>query len=232
MTTESADIISELKVPETFDLGSFITSKVQFPTKDVKVILDIAESTKAHELASEIADLQFQVEAINEEAKGGITGGDTEALESEIAAKTLELSNLVDELNASALTFTLRGAAPKVWRAMLKIARRDFPIPKNAAGNDGAVLEATLAQNEFVDIETVKLCIEKITSPEGQVIPGSDVTTELVRGLYDALEEDEWLKLKSTAEAITFQVGAFDQVIGRDADFLPPSSASGTIADI
>lgn len=232
MTTESADIISELKVPETFDLGAFVSSKVQFPTKDVKVILDIAESTKAHELAAEIAELQFQVEAVNEEAKAGITGGDTEELESEIAAKTLELSNLVDELNASALTFTLRGAAPKVWRVMHKKIRQSHPIPKQAAGNEDVVREATLTQNEAVDIETVKLCTEKITNPEGQEIPGTEVTTELVRGLYDSLEEDEWLKLKTTAEAITFQVGAFDQIVGRDADFLPTSSPSATIADI
>lgn len=221
-----ADIITELKQPETFDLGAFITSKVQFPTKDVKIILDIEGSMKAYELADEIADKQLEKEQIEEEAKGGITGGDTEAIELEIAAKHLELTNLVDELNAAALTFTLRGAAPAQWRVMHKKARIAHPVAKTAT--DDEKREVTIAMNESVEIETVRICTVKITSPDGEVVDGKDVTTTLIKGLYDVLEQDEWNKLKETAEAITFQVGAFDKIVSSDADFLPTSSVSDT----
>lgn len=225
------NIIEELKAePKTFDLGAFVTSNVRFPTRDVKVTLDIERSMKAYDLANEIADLQIEKEAIQANADGGITGGDTEEIEGQISGKTLELSNLVDELDAAALTFTLRGAAPKVWRTMHKIARRDFPIPKQTGSNDDEIREATIAQNEYVEIETVKLATVKVTSPDGGVQEG--ITSELVRGLYDVLEQGEWVKLKGTAEDITFQVGAFERAVSSDADFLPTSSASTTTEDI
>lgn len=224
------NIIEELKSePKTFDLGAFVTSNVRFPTRDVKVTLDIERSMKAYDLANEIADLQIEKEAIQANADGGITGGDTEEIEGQITGKTLELSNLVDELDAAALTFTLRGAAPKVWRTMHKIARRDFPIPKQTGSNDDEIREATIAQNEYVEIETVKLATVKVTSPDGGVQEG--ITSELVRGLYDVLEQGEWDKLKGTAEDITFQVGAFERAVSSDADFLPTSSASTTTED-
>ena len=225
------NIIEELKSePKTFDLGAFVTSNVRFPTRDVKVTLDIERSMEAYDLANEIADLQIEKEAIQANADGGITGGDTEEIEGQITGKTLELSNLVDELDAAALTFTLRGAAPKVWRTMHKIARRDFPIPKQTGSNDDEIREATIAQNEYVEIETVKLATVKVTSPDGGVQEG--ITTELVRGLYDVLEQGEWDKLKGTAEDITFQVGAFERAVSSDADFLPTSSASTTTEGI
>lgn len=225
------NIIEELKSePKTFDLGAFVTSNVRFPTRDVKVTLDIERSMKAYDLANEIADLQIEKEAIQANADGGITGGDTEEIEGQISGKTLELSNLVDELDAAALTFTLRGAAPKVWRTMHKIARRDFPIPKQTGSNDDEIREATIAQNEYVEIETVKLATVKVTSPDGGVQEG--ITSELVRGLYDVLEQGEWDKLKGTAEDITFQVGAFERAVSSDADFLPTSSASTTTEGI
>lgn len=228
----NVDIITEMKNPETFDLDSFITSKVTFPTKDVKVSLDMEGSMKAWELAEEIADLKLDKEAIEEEAKGGITGGDTEAIEAEMRAKHLELTALVDQLEAEKLTFTLRGAAPKVWRTMHKIARRDFPIPQAVAGNEDAVWEATLAQNEFVGIEIVRLCTEKITAPTGEVTYGKDIKHELIRGLFEVVEEKEWDLLKDSADKITFQVGAFDKIVSSDADFLPTSSASDTTETI
>lgn len=225
------NIIEELKAePKTFDLGAFVTSNVRFPTRDVKVTLDIERSMEAYDLANEIADLQIEKEAIQANADGGITGGDTEEIEGQITGKTLELNNLVDELDAAALTFTLRGAAPKVWRTMHKIARRDFPIPKQTGSNDDAIREATIAQNEYVEIETVKLATVKVTSPDGGVQEG--ITSELVRGLYDVLEQGEWDKLKGTAEDITFQVGAFERAVSSDADFLPTSSVSTTTEGI
>lgn len=226
MTTESADIITELKNPETFDLGAFITSKVQFPTKDVKIILDIAGSMKAYELAEEIADKALEKEQIENDAKGGITGGDTEAIEAEIAALTVELTDLVDELNKAALTFTLRGAAPAEWRVMHQRMRRAHPVPKNAPEDERR--EITIAMNEATEVELVRLCTNKITSPDGEVIEGKDVTLALLKSLFDALEEDEWNKLYKTSEAITFQVGAFDKIVSQDADFLPTSSVSDT----
>lgn len=226
-----ADIISEMKAePSTFDLGAFISSNVQFPTKDVKVILDMQGSMEAYDLEEEIADLVLDKQAIEAEAEGGITGGDTEEIELRISAKTLELSNLVDELDKKALTFTLRGAAPKVWRIMHKKARQDFKLPKDATQE--ATQERNIQMNEYVDVETVRLCTSKITNPDGEVIEGTEVTAELIRALYDALEQTEWDKLKDTAEAITFQVGAFDKVISQDADFLPQSSVSETTEDI
>lgn len=220
------DIITEMKVPEKFDLGAFVSSKVQFPTKDVKIILDIEGSMRAYELADQIADLELDKKQIEEDSKGGITGGDTESVESEIAARTLELSNLVDELNSSALTFTLRGIAPKVWRVIDKTARQKFPTPKT--GTDDEKREVTIAQSAWVDVETVKSCIVSITAPDGGVQEGKEVTHEIVANLFGVLAQSEWNKLVETTNAITYQVGAFDSIIGADADFLPASSASDT----
>lgn len=222
------DIITEMKNPETFDLGAFITSKVTFPTKDVKVSLDMEGSMKAWELAEEFADLELDKKALEEEAKGGITGGDTTEIEAQMRAKHVELTALVDKLEAEKLTFTLRGSAPEVRRVMHKIARRDFPIPKAINGNEDAVWEATLLQNEFVNIEMVRLATEKITAPTGEVTYGKDVKHQLIRNLYGALEEKEWEKLVGAADKLAYQVGAFDKIVSSDADFLPTSSASAT----
>lgn len=222
MSTDN-NIIEELtSSPENFDLGAFITSKVQFPTRDVKLVLDYEGSAEAYDLASQIADKHIEVEAINEEAKAGITGGDTEALDGEIATLTGELTDLVAKLEAEALTFTLRGIAPKVWRLFDKEARRKFPNDKNAT--EEVRLEADIDRSTFANRELVKACTVKITAPNGGVQEGKSITHATIAGLHDVVAESEWDKLLATANELTFQVGAFDQVVSQDADFLPTAS--------
>lgn len=78
------EILEEFGSEETFSLIDFVKNKVRFPTREVSVCLDYEAGLTAQELVDRAADLANKIEAENDKA-GGITGGDVEELEAELA---------------------------------------------------------------------------------------------------------------------------------------------------
>lgn len=226
MSTDVAkEVVETLTKKETFNLKDFVTSKVKYPTREVKVSLDYELGAEAQELAEEIATLDAERTGLQE--NGSITGADTPELDAEIAEKTEELVKLVEEYEAGCLTFVLRGVAPKVWRVIDRRARNEFRPEKGAT--DEEKQETFMLQTAQVDLETVRNATVSIITPDGRVMEGTP-TAEEMQTFFDEAPQHEWNSLKEMAENLTFANHAFAQVAS-DADFLPPSSASPETED-
>lgn len=227
MSTDIAkEVVETLTKKETFNLKDFVTSKVQFPTKEVKVSLDYALGMEAQELAEEIATLDA-VRTGMQSADEGITGAETPELDAEIVEKTEELVELVERYNAASLTFVLRGVAPALWRVLDRKYRNEFRPEKGAT--DDEKQELFIQQSAKVDIDTVRNSIVSVITPDGRIMEGSP-PFEDVESIFDNAPAHEWNALKELSEKLTFANHAFAQVAS-DADFLPPSSASQETED-
>lgn len=227
MSTDIAkEVVETLTKKETFNLKDFVTSKVQFPTKEVKVSLDYALGMEAQELAEEIATLDAVREGLQKGSQS-ITGVETPELDAEIVEKTEELVELIERYDAGSLTFVLRGVAPKLWRVIDRKYRNEFRPEKGAT--DEEKQELFIQQSAKVDIDSVRNSIVSIITPDGRVMEGSP-SYEDVESIFDNAPQHEWNSLKELAENLTFANHAFAQVAS-DADFLPPSSASPETED-
>lgn len=215
-------IHDEFVKPDKFDLASAL-NKVSYPTDNVTVYLD---GYKAHEL-----NLVFDLIAENEEKserlsaqKNGTIADDPEkeAVDAEIEKLKAREQVLLAEITGSALTFKIRGVAPKVWRLMDKEARRTI---KPASKSEEDVFEATLERNEFVNVRLLAKGTVSITDAHGNVDAGA-LSIENAQTIFDSLIEPEYYKLKTAIENVTFAHTLFQNVTLQDADFLSKSSAA------
>lgn len=220
----AAPIVEDMKSAAKFDLRSALT-KVSYPTQDVTVYL---EGHKAHEInviLDEIADLEAEAETLTAKAQGTITDApEHEGVLTKIAALQEQEKALLAEIKESALTFTLRGVAPAVWRIIDKEARRKIKPQTNSEDDQ---LEAQLERNKYVNIELVSKGTVKITNSEG-IVDSSALTSEVAEQLFDGLLETEWLKLQEGIQNLTFAHTLFQNVAMQDADFLSKPSADQT----
>lgn len=214
-------IHDEFVAPESFDLASAL-NKVSYPTDNVTVYLD---GYKAHELnlvLDLIAEHEEKLARLQKEASGGITGHpDTEGVEQDIEALKRREEILLAEITSSALTFKIRGVAPKVWRLLDKEARRTIK-PQTKSEDD--MFEAQLERNEFVNVRLLSKGTVSITDAKGRTDAGA-LSIENAQTLWDSLIEPESLKLKNAIENVTFAHTLFNNVTLQDADFLSKSSA-------
>lgn len=211
---EEQSITEEIKSnPETFDLGSFITKKIKYPSRTTSVVLDRDLVFKAHELAEEIVDAR---EAKSESERDSLTGDPelTEKLESLKA----ELEAVLEEAKASTLTFSMVGVAPKVWRVADKMLRQNFRAKKGATEEEK--IELDIALRAAIDVTLVNDCTVKIVDPSGAEAKADKETIAVLR---DQLDEREWNKLVELANRLTFEVENLDDAIGTDSDFLSMS---------
>lgn len=211
--SEEISTIEEIKNPETFDLGAFITNKVKYPTRTDSVVLDRDVVFRAHELAEEIAD----EDAKRREAAIESLTGDPE-LEEKVERLKAELERVLEEAKDSQLTFTMRGVAPKVWRVADKSLRQNYRAKKGAT--DEEKMELDIAFRAAIDVEIVHACTVKITDPSGAE---TQSTKDLIGVLRDQLDEREWVKLVELANRLTFEIENLDAAVGNDADFLSMS---------
>jgi hypothetical protein len=220
LTQTPEAIVEDLKSEKKFDLRSAL-SKVSYPTEDVTVYLD---GHKAHELnviLDKIADLEHKAQGLTAQAQGSMVDDpEKEGVDAEIADLKVQEAALIKEISASALTFTMRGVAPAVWRLIDKEARRKIK-PNTKSEEDQ--YEAQLERNQYVNNELIAKGTVKITNAEG-VEDNSAVTAETAEALFDVLLETEFMKLKSAIENLTFAHTLFQNVALQDADFLSKSS--------
>ena len=217
----AAPIVAEMKSVGKFDLSAAL-KKTSYPTQDVTVYLDGYTAHELNELLDEVSELEHKAVGYSALAQGSMTDApEKEDIEAEIAALKARELELIKEISASALTFSLRGLAPAQWRLIDKEARRKV---KAASKSEDDVLEAQIERNKLVNIEIVAKGIVKVTDANGDVSEGA-ITLKAAEDMFDALLEPEWLKLQDTIQNLTFANTVFQNVSMQDADFLSKPSA-------
>ena len=211
--SDQISVTEEIKDPETFDLGAFITQKVKYPTRSATVVLDRDTIYRARELAEEITDTEDLKRSAALEALAPDLSFD-EKLEE---LKT-QLEDVMELAKESSLTFVLRGTAPKVWRAADKALRHKFKAPKNAS--DEEKYEFEVSRIHAIRVETVFTSTVEVVAPNGSKVKPSRADIEAIA---DDLDEHEWNKVVELAESLTFEIHNLDDSIGSDSDFLQKS---------
>lgn len=221
MTQNAEDIVKDLTTEGTFDLGAVLSKAVKYPKGKVKVYVDGELAQEVLDAADAIAEKHIRLtELINEQ--GGTVGEseDVTALEAEIEANTDELQRIAAPLDETALTFHLRGLAPKQWRMIDKVWRQKIRSEKNAS--DAEKLEDNITRNEKINVEIVSAAIEKVELADGTIHEGHP-PFEQIEQMYNTILESEWQKLHEKAQQLTFANSLFDAT-AQDADFLPQPS--------
>jgi hypothetical protein len=251
MSTSVEQHIEDLTSPKTFNARKAINGTT-YPVDKVEVYADaeaahainilaadaakarhLADTlyAKAYERALEIANGNATVESDPEaEAKAkavaapGYVSAASEAtkLEAKLAAELAELDKTV-------LTFHLRGLAPKQWRLIHSLGRKEIkePVRKHfEKGEDGdedfqaEIVERNIARNAWINNSCIASAIIKVENRDGEV-DTSVWSVEDVADIYDTYLESEYEKLKSTMESLTFANNLFQVAVQQDADFLP-----------
>lgn len=217
----AAPIVEELKSPGKFDLKAAL-AKTSYPTEDVTIYVD-GDSTHERNLVLDvIADLEIKADALSAKAQGSMVDAPEKAeIDETIALLQKRADELLEVVRSSALTFKLRGVAPKQWRLIDKEARRKI---KATSKSEDDQFEAQLLRNERVNVELISVGTVKITDANGNE-DNSRLSVEDSQTLFDNLLETEWLKLKQAIENLTFAHTLFQNVALQDADFLSKSSA-------
>lgn len=218
------DYVEEMKSEESFDLSTALR-KASYPTDDVTVYLDGETAYELDDLLNEISDLGFKSAGLSAANTGGMTDDPEKA---EIDAKIEELNGQVKEaitrIRSSALTFKLRGLAPKQWRTIVSSWERKIR-PETKADID--VLEAENKRNDKSNAEILAKSVVSITDASGKVSKGA-VSIEQIEELHDTIISEEFAKLMSKANVLTFANGRFNHVLASDADFLSKPSEDPT----
>lgn len=218
-TAEVNAVVEEMKGDETFDLVEAL-NEVTYPKGEVKVYLDAAGAEELNEILQEISELARQAAGFSAEAQGSMTDApEKEALDAEIEVLQAREKELIQRVSGSALTFTMRGVAPAVWRILVKEVRRKN---KPASKSDDDVAEANEIQVEKLDNELVAAAIIKVTNSKGNSDERA-FKVETVEKLRDKLLQSEWERLVDKANVLTFANSVFHNVKAADADFLSQS---------
>lgn len=245
---EAAQEIAEgLKSEKTFNARAAITGAT-YPQDSIEVYSD---AQLAHELniaAHDAAQARFLAQSI---AEGWVkkqraatpfgsvedepyAGDGTEApdyAEANNQAVDLEVhvADLVAELQASVLTFHVRGLAPAQWRLIHKKwrkaikppARKNFPNTEDGEEEyELTVHERNIERNDSVNHDVIASAITKVTNAQGDA-DTSVWTVEDVANLYERYLESEYDKIKNLVNQLTFANNLFSIAVEQDADFLP-----------
>lgn len=219
----------ELKAEGTFDLASALKG-TSYPTDDVTVFLDGEAAHELNMVLAEISELGFESAKYSTEATGGITEApEKEAIDEQIKELEARQKELIAEVLESALTFRIRGLAPKVWKLIIKSWNRKSKAHAKENGLDEE--ERVDWANDKINAELISKTIVQITDASGNVQKGA-VKIETVEELQETVLQSEFAKLLDTANNMTFANGLFTNAIAADADFLSKPSAETASADI
>lgn len=220
--TTPEEYVEELKSEESFDLSAALR-KASYPTDDVTVYLDGEKAYELDALLNEVSKLGFESTAHSAGAIGGMTDDpEKEVIDAKIDALNFEVQRIVTEIKASALTFKLRGLAPKQWRLIIESWERKI---RPASKSETDVVDAERERDTKSNAEIIAKSVVKITDASGKVSKGA-VSIEQIEDLHGTLVTEEFQKLLSKANVLTFANGQFNSVIASDADFLSKSSAA------
>jgi hypothetical protein len=221
--------VEELKAEGTFDLASVLKG-TSYPTDDVTIFLDGEAAHELNMVLAEISELGFEAAKHTAEATGGITEApEKEEIDAQIAELEERQKELIAEVLESALTFRVRGLAPKLWKLIIKSQTRKSKAKAKEEGWDEE--ERIDYANDKINNELIAKSIVKITDAQGNVQTGA-VKMETVEELQGSVLQSEFAKLLDAANNMTFANGLFSNAIAADADFLSKPSAEQTNADI
>ena len=221
MTSTPDELVEAAKAPGKFDLRSAL-NKTSYPTDEVTIYLDGDATHERNTILDAIEDLRHKSAGLSAAANGGIADDpEKETVDELIVQLEKRAEELLEQVRASALKFTMRGVAPSQWRILDKEARRKI---KPASKGEDDVFEAQLERNQYVNVALVALSTVKITDAEGNE-DTSRLSQETAEYLFDTILETEFMKLKNAVENITFAHTLFNNVVLQDADFLSKSSA-------
>lgn len=212
-TNNPEEILEEFGSAENFSLIDFVKNKVKFPTREVSVCLDYEAALTAQELVNRAADLENQIQAEHDSA-GGITGGDVEELEAELAEVKGKLDPIMESYNNALVTFTLRGVAPKLWRVIDDKHRQAHAAKiKDIPKGDPAVTEANIEMNRALNLDLLAASIVAIETPDGKKADysGKRVPVTDLKFFFENVTEIEWSKLVDMSSNLTFSNFAFEQ---------------------
>lgn len=213
--------VEELKSEEVFDLSAALR-KASYPTDDITIYLDGEKAYELEAKLNEVSQVSYEAAARSAAASGGITDDpEKEALDAKVEELNAEVKELVKEITDSALTFKLRGLAPKQWRLIIKSWERKIR-PETKAEID--VLEAEQERDEKSNAEILAKSIVSVTDAQGRTFKGA-YKIEQIEELHDTIVSEEFAKLMNLANVLTFANGRFNSVIASDADFLSKPSA-------
>jgi len=153
---------------------------------------------------------------------------EAEAKKQEAGEAEAKVARLIEQVKESALTFHMRGLAPKLVELIDKKCRKAIkpPARKNyAQDEDGqeeyelAVWERNKDRNQLVNHECIAAAIVKVVNTRGEV--DSKVwKAEDVESLQETILETEYEKLRLMMQDLSFAHTLFNRAIEQDADFL------------
>lgn len=241
-TDRAEELVAELKSEKTFDARKAITGAT-YPQDKIEVYADAElahelnvkanEAAKARHLADSIYNAAFKTASENKtiesdpEAEANDAPGYAEA-NAEAEALEAEVAALLQAIQASVLTYHMRGLAPAQWRLIDQKWRKKVKAParKNyAADEEGeeefelATLERNMLRNNSINHDLIASAIVKVENVDGDV-DSSVWSHDDVQNLFDAYMESEYEKLKNLMQQLTFANNIFQVAVNQDADFL------------
>lgn len=216
-TAEVNAVVEEMKADETFDLVEAL-NEVTYPTGKVKVYLDANGAEELNEVLAEISELSREALKYSAEAQGSMVDApEKETIDAEIAVLQEREKVLIEKVSGSALTFTMRGVAPELWRILVKEVKRKNKPASNASESERE--EAQEVMLEKLDDELVSKAIIRVTNSKGATDERA-FKVETVAALRGKLLQTEWERVLDKANTLTFANAVFHNVKAADADFL------------
>lgn len=216
-TEEAQAVADELKASDSFSFED-ILSGVAYPEGSVKVYLNGKAAQELADVIDEQAELETDQLRLKEEFADHATGVPAEHdLQPQIDALEERKTELLKAVLASALTFHMRGIAPKVLELITEKARRQFPVKGKAQDE---VYELNIQAEDFVESNMISSSIVRVENAKGQV-DTSAWTPEKVLKLKEVLFKTEYDKIDGLAGKLYGGKALADAQ--RSADFLQNS---------
>jgi hypothetical protein len=236
-----AEVAEDLKAPAAFDVQQALTGQT-YPTDKVTVFINAALAHSMNVLAEEAVKLDYEADRLQREAKGMLEAEETIAEPegysdklAEAEAKTQEareaeakVARLIGQVQASALTFHMRGLAPKqvelidkkCRKAIKPPARKNYPQDEDGQEEyELAVWERNRDRNQLVNHECIASAIVRVENADGDV--DSRVwKAEDVENLQATVLETEYEKLRLMMQDLSFAHTLFNRAVEQDTDFL------------
>lgn len=243
MTQSIEDRIEDLKDPKTFNARAAVNSAT-YPTDSIDVFSDAAVAHKVNVAGHEAAKARFLAQnafdaAVKRASEHASVEADPQAeaagdpifkkLDAEAKELEAQLTELLPELEASKLTFHLRGLAPAQWRLIHKKAAKEIKAPVRKhfeKGEDGdeafqaEEVERNIDRNAWINDTCIASAITKVVNADGEV-DTAVWATEDVANLSALYLESEYAKLLNLMEQLTFANTLFQRALEQDSDFLP-----------
>jgi hypothetical protein len=237
----AAAAAEELKSPATFDVQQALSGQT-YPTDTVKIYVNAALAHTMNLEAEEAARLAWESERAFKQAQDMLQAessigepegyddklAEAEAKKQEASEAEAKVARLIEQINSTALTFHMRGLAPKQVELIDKKCRKAIkpPARKNYPQDDDGqeeyeleVWERNKDRNQMVNHECIASSIVKVVNAKGdedtKVWKAADVDN-----LQAVILETEYEKLRLKMQDLSFAHTLFNRAIEQDADFL------------